>query len=303
MTTAKTSFTLAQSPSREAGEPSAPGDGPGEPSLFKVPRVAWGTVALFSGLFTGWSVALAGGVLGWLPTPAAMALSGASVFAAFTVMHDASHNAVSRVRWLNSLLGHASASLLFLTFVHFKNVHLRHHRFTGDPARDPDRFTGEGPSWMLPLRWATADVHYALAYEAPEGGMSKRDARETWLSLAVVAAIALGLCLSGHAVDFVLFWLLPARVMLFWLAYSFDYVPHQRPHCRSRDESPYRASFVVGGRAMTVLMLCQNYHLVHHLYPSVPFYRYPQIWRDRRAVLLAKGARLVRLLARPRPVP
>ncbi|WP_437497260.1 fatty acid desaturase [Sorangium sp. So ce1099] len=172
-----------------------------------MPRVAWGTVALFSGLFTGWSVALVGWVLGWLPPPAAMALSGASVFAASTVMHDASHNAVSRVRWLNSLLGHASASLLFLTFVHFKNVHLRHHRFTGDPERDPDCFTGEGPSWILPLRWATADVHYALACEAPGGGMSKRDARETRLSLAVVAAIALGLCLSGHAIDFVLFWL------------------------------------------------------------------------------------------------
>ena len=25
----------------------------------------------------------------------------------------------------------------------------------------------------------------------------------------------------------------------------------------------------------------QNYHLVHHLYPTVPFYRYGKVWKAR----------------------
>jgi len=32
---------------------------------------------------------------------------------------------------------------------------------------------------------------------------------------------------------------------------------------------------------LTPVLLYQNYHLVHHLYPTVPFYRYISIWRAR----------------------
>ena len=34
---------------------------------------------------------------------------------------------------------------------------------------------------------------------------------------------------------------------------------------------------------LTPLLLSQNYHLVHHLYPTVPFYRYLRVWRAREA--------------------
>lgn len=34
-----------------------------------------------------------------------------------------------------------------------------------------------------------------------------------------------------------------------------------------------------GERWVSPLMLYQNYHLVHHLHPTVPFYRYLQVWR------------------------
>ncbi|QRK10604.1 fatty acid desaturase [Archangium violaceum] len=268
--------------------------------LLKAPRVAWGTVLLFTGLLAAWSGGMAAGLCGGLSTPAAVALSTAGAFAAFTVMHDASHHAVSRLRWLNSLLGHASASILLVRFVGFQNVHRRHHRFAGDPLRDPDRYSGEGPWWQLPLRWATADLHYFFEYE-PRDGISRRDNLESWLSALVLVAAIAGFLLTGHAIDFLVHWLLPARIALFLLTYSFDYVPHQRPHCRATSESPYRASFIIEGRLATVLLLCQNYHLVHHLYPGVPFYRCARIWRARREELLARGARLVSLFELPRP--
>ncbi|CAM5734605.1 Flavohemoprotein [Mycolicibacterium aubagnense] len=40
----------------------------------------------------------------------------------------------------------------------------------------------------------------------------------------------------------------------------------------------------------TPLMLSQNYHLVHHLHPSVPFYRYTKTWRRNEEAYLDRGA-------------
>jgi ferredoxin len=38
----------------------------------------------------------------------------------------------------------------------------------------------------------------------------------------------------------------------------------------------------------TPLMLAQNYHLVHHLHPSVPFYRYAKTWRQNEESFLER---------------
>lgn len=40
---------------------------------------------------------------------------------------------------------------------------------------------------------------------------------------------------------------------------------------------------------MTPLMLYQNYHLVHHLHPSIPFYRYIQAWRNNENIYLSRA--------------
>ena len=44
---------------------------------------------------------------------------------------------------------------------------------------------------------------------------------------------------------------------------------------------------------MRWLFLFQNYHLIHHLYPSVPFYRYLKIWRLNEAEFRRQGTPVV----------
>ena len=83
--------------------------------------------------------------------------------------------------------------------------------------------------------------------------------------------------------------LLPARLATAALAFAFDYLPH-RPHETPAQEDRYRASHVFRERWLTLPLCGQNYHLVHHLYPAVPFYRYGAVWFDQREALLLKGA-------------
>ena len=91
------------------------------------------------------------------------------------------------------------------------------------------------------------------------------------------------------------------------LGWWFDWLPHHGLE-DTQSENRYRATRNRVGLEwlFTPLMLSQNYHLVHHLHPSVPFYRYLRDLAAQRGGL--PGARRgdldrVRQVAQPRGVP
>ncbi len=43
-------------------------------------------------------------------------------------------------------------------------LHTEHHLHTNDAVADPDVWCGQGPKWILPLRWATQDIGYLRFY-------------------------------------------------------------------------------------------------------------------------------------------
>jgi ring-1,2-phenylacetyl-CoA epoxidase subunit PaaE len=52
-------------------------------------------------------------------------------------------------------------------------------------------------------------------------------------------------------------------------------------------------------RLLTPLALYQNYHLVHHLHPAVPFYRYIAVWRRNEERYLERNPALSTVRGRP----
>ena len=57
---------------------------------------------------------------------------------------------------------------------------------------------------------------------------------------------------------------------------------------------------IVGAeKLLTPLMFSQNYHLVHHLHPIVPFYRYLQAWRNEEVAYLGCRDEFLNALAQP----
>lgn len=255
--------------------------------LARVP-LAWPTLILAAAALALWGAAAALVAAGHLL--AGVLLASAAVYLAFTPMHDAAHQALGRSKALNAVVGRLCALVFAAPFPAFRYVHLEHHKHTNDPARDPDHYSGRGPRWQLPLRWLTQDLHYYAHYLG--AARSRREQVEVWGSVALVAALAIALVALGHG-RFVLFaWLLPARLGLALLAFSFDYLPH-RPHVVLGREDRFRATSMRPTPWLTPLLLCQNHHLIHHLYPAVPFYRYPAVWRAKEAELRARGAWII----------
>ena len=73
------------------------------------------------------------------PTLWTVPITAISTYASFTAMHEAAHRAVSaKYRWLNELVGQVTAIIVFQSpFKAFRYIHLEHHKYTNDPAKDP----------------------------------------------------------------------------------------------------------------------------------------------------------------------
>ena len=254
----------------------------------RVPQVAWPTVGLFVGALGLWAFAIWCAATGSLSLVGACLLSTLAFHALFTVMHDASHHAISRHRWVNEVLGRLCGSAFLRAFVGFRFIHQQHHKHTNDPERDPDTWSGQGPAWLLPLRWATQDLVYSRFYRAR---WASRPISER-IELVVLSALEYGALITlvylGFGLEVLALWVLPAKLTLTLLAFTFDYLPH-RPHEVSASEDRYRTTSVRLGLLGALVTFNQSLHGVHHLYPSAPFYRYGRIWRVKGRELIARG--------------
>ncbi|MBZ8182912.1 beta-carotene hydroxylase [Oscillatoria salina] len=198
-----------------------------------------------------------------------------------SVIHDASHNAAHRNRIINALLGHGSALILGFAFPVFTRVHLQHHAHVNDPENDPDHFVSTGgPLWLIAPRFFYHEVFFfkrALwrKYELLEWFLSR-------LFLAGIVYLSLQFGFFDYVVNY---WFVPALVVGLTLGLFFDYLPH-RPF-QERDR--WKNARVYASAILNLLILGQNYHLIHHLWPSIPWYKYQSAYRATKPLLDSKG--------------
>lgn len=276
-----------------------PGIPKGDP-LYRAPPIAWPTIALFASALLCWSAALTAALRGWLAPAPAIVLQGLAAYLMFTVLHDGVHRSTARAYpWLNALLTHASAFFLgpLAAAPAFRYVHFKHHRHTNEGETDPDLWSGAARfPWSLPLQWATADLHYLRVILRDSDNIPAREQLAIGLPVITMFALFAGAWSLGYGMEAVLYWLLPSRIAILLLAFAFNFLPHH-PHLVTQAHNPYAATNVRSGGEplMKWLFLYQNHHLIHHLFPSIPFYHYQRIWQQRRAEFEALGAPVVPL--------
>ena len=271
--------------------------------LARRPDIAWPTLALFAIALLFWVSSTASAIAGLIPAGLAIAINAVAAFWMFTVFHDASHNALGRNQKLNDGIGRLA--ILFLSplpiFRAFRFIHMQHHRFANEGRdKDPDGWCGGGRWWTLPFRWATLDLYYYWFYLPRLKGRPAGERRETLLSIVFGISVMTVLIAAGLGMELLLYWLIPARLAIFWLALAFDYLPHH-PHGVAERDNPWKATSNRVGMEwlLTPLLLYQNYHLVHHLYPRAPFYRYIRLWRAREPEHLSNSPYLITPSGRP----
>lgn len=232
-------------------------------------KVAWPTLAVAVGSFGLVGLAVGGFGTGRLSGLAAL---GLGCFAAFTPVHEAAHGNVAASRTVNDLVGHLCAGIVVGALGPYRVVHGAHHRYTDDPVRDPDAALVRGPGWAWPLRFAFHDLAYLRFYLARWEGRPRPERAELVAMGLVLAAVLVGASASGWLAAVLWGWLLPTRIAVFLLAWTFAWVPHA-------SEVGYRNH---RQGVLTWLLLGQTFHDLHHQRPDVPFYAWPGRFRTRQ---------------------
>jgi beta-carotene hydroxylase len=81
-------------------------------------------------------------------------------------------------------------------------------------------------------------------------------------------------------------WFAPALMVGVTLGLFFDYLPHRPFTSRNR----WTNARIYPGQLMNWLIMGQNYHLVHHLWPSIPWFEYKSAYEATKPLLDSKGA-------------
>jgi beta-carotene hydroxylase len=261
-------------------------------------RWAGPSSAALAGNPTVWLFALAltldvAGVTGYvtslLPPALVVGVISTGLYVGFTVLHDAVHGVAHANPAVARVMGTVTGFLLTFTYPFFLRVHRQHHGHANDTDRDPDGILGSVPLLIAPL---VGGVAIFTSYHA--NYFRRRWWRSTGEVIEVVAcdAFYLGILasaiLGGWLTSLMILWVGPLIVTLHVLVFTFDFLPHF-PHDSTDRRFNARA---YGGPLVAVLHLNQNYHLIHHLWPRIPWFRYREAYLATRPTLRALGCRV-----------
>ncbi len=252
--------------------------------LTQVPKYSWPCLALAA--VTMGSVVLIDvlALTGNMSLLLAMALLVVPYYWFFAVIHDGVHRSIAKDKTLNDLVGQ-TAILLYAPYasIHlFRWAHMAHHRFTNDEG-DPDIWS-HGAWWSLPFRWMTIDFYYGYRAMMSDDPAVQKVFRQSIPILVVGLAVIALLIALGYGYEYLLLWFLPTRLAFLFIGYSFFWLPHAHwpsdEHDLRQSQNITLATTLRRGNEwlFNTLFQYQNYHLVHHLWPTTPFYNNQRVY-------------------------
>jgi len=214
------------------------------------------------------------------------------LYLGFSVAHEAAHGNIhgkhKHLKWVNSFFGWTFSLMFFVPYPIFRRIHMRHHGMTNNPEHDPDYWVAADKWWKVIFRCSTIFFHYfsnfggAILGEPPKAFCS-------WKANIIAVIFFLSLVAVPYALGFgeafVVLFFIPSFFASSLLAFVLDWLPHH-PHGTEERFFDTRILLFPGLR---FLFLNHNYHLIHHLYPKIPFYNYKACFEEMEDDLREKG--------------
>jgi fatty acid desaturase len=247
-----------------------------------------------------WSLVLAAAFVCWnFWHPAlyllTVAFIGARQHALIVLAHEAAHWRLFRKRALNDWVGELFLAwpFVFVSMQAYRRNHLPHHRHI-NTEQDPDWVRKQTREWQFPMsRWELArllildvlGVGFAkfivVAIRMPRSATADTGQGRAFKigRLAFLLATATAISVLQLWTPFLLFWVVP---YITWMQLCFHVRSIAEHFAIQSRTGVYQTRTVMLTWLERVFVLPKNanYHLEHHLFPSVPFYRLPELHRQ-----------------------
>ncbi len=274
---------------------------------FALPTVVTGLC-----IFTAYAATPLAVFVGALPLWTGCLLMIVLAYAAYTILHDAAHGAISgshaSLRWVNEWMGYAAAFVLMIPLTAHRHEHLAHHRHTNNGAEDPDLVVSDMTRSPLHTLRAAGRIYigqYRYYMRNRWKGLGNKQDRQFIAEIVIAITARVALMAQGFWLEGFTLFAVGGIGGVALLMYLFAYIVH-RPH-DAQGRYVDTATIIAPtwcNRLVTWGWLFQNYHSIHHLFPRIPFYRYRRLFDEIEPAMRAHGAPIYRLTATGlRPLP
>mgnify|MGYP001328502516 CR=1 FL=1 len=243
----------------------------------------------------------------WWMVLLALPVIGTRYYALIIIGHDGLHRRLFRDRKMNDLWNDAFclAPIGAVTRINNRN-HLRHHQYLA-PEADPDRhkhacFNKSSIAELVGfLLGVTAVLRSALNVFRPgrsvvgrpaddEDHGARHGAREVVIIGTVQALMIGGLTWSIGWWAYPVLWLLPVYAFTFLGDNFRAFAEHSHPEPDAEADEHRLVTYLSNPVERWFLApMNMNFHAVHHLWPSIPYYNLPVADREIRAHPAAAG--------------
>ena len=217
-------------------------------------------------------------------------LIGSRLHAFGILMHDCVHYRAFRSRKLNMIVGELLGWTLLTTATGYRNNHLTHHRHL-NTLDDPD-FARKVPQRKFHFPMSRSAVVKGLLYQLSGIGILEvfQQTRKSVEMNAVPRQVrllrlgfylgVLALCIAtGTVSKLALYWLVPMLTSFAVIFYVRSVAEHHGNLAYDHTYTNTRTTIPNAVEGFLLMPHNVGYHLEHHLFPHVPFYRLPELHR------------------------
>jgi beta-carotene hydroxylase len=231
-----------------------------------------------------------------LPLWLGFLIATVNIVLSYPPSHDAQHDIIvprsSKFHWFNDFIGHFSLIPLAMSFNLLRQTHLEHHRHTNNPLLDPDYHMNSHSVKSGILKAITKNQDRYDQYRPTLIRLDTLAARRALFQDSVTRAIFYLVLfmlawISSPLTAFVIWWL-PRYIAGSYINFFLSWAPH----FPSPEQGRYRNTRGFKSRLGNLITFGSQYHIVHHLYPTIPLYRNPAAFRALRPILEEWGCEL-----------
>ncbi len=261
--------------------------------------IEWPTLLLLAATYVLWALGTTS-VAGWSLT-IGVVVTAIAIAQFSSLQHEVLHGHPFRSQWLNEAMVFPALNAV-IPYERFRDLHLAHHYdpILTDPYDDPES------NYQDPAVWGrtSALVRNLLLANNTLLGRMVLGPFQSVISLVKVDAQAMfsgdravirAWLLHALGLGLVLAWLVLVSQMPIWaylcaayLAFAILKIRTFAEH-RAHEAARARTVIIEDRGPLALLFLYNNLHVVHHMHPTLPWYRLPQTYRENREHYLRRN--------------